>query len=684
MFFFFPLGAEGVALRLPVIGTLLALCWVLVFVPTYALNPNPDGIDRAGIAEAVDLWTKHPYLSFPKRLEGELDPLTRQGLSSQRTQWLQTNLPPGPEVSRGEQRDLDARAEHVFANVEHTTLRRLSLVPARGFAQLGWLTGLFVHLGWLQLVSDLLFLWVVAPLLEDAWGRGLFGGFYFAGGLAVGLLQILLQRHSTVGVGGAPGAVAACMGAFAVRFAQRRLKVAYVVATGFKLNKGLWLVPAWFAGVCWLGSVLFDLALGSGEAAVLGAQVGGFAVGAAAASVMKAAGLEKRFVATDEGGPLEASVLHEVTQARAALAAGQRQPARALLASALAKAPTDFDAHWELVRLDLEDGQLSSAAGHVERAVGFLVRDGQADRAVTCLLNVWRTLGADDFTPGFCFQLATASEASPEALDLTLALYRRAGDDPTAMGVKALVRYAERGLGHLEPRQLHEVLTRALARPELPKEIASRLRALEVELAPRLAEASAAAVAALPLEAEPESRFLPPTSGPEARLELATEPPGARVRRRGGAASTGSTRLRVVSCAVKAVAAESLTVEAGLGVVRAVPFLQVKAVSAAVLRPAAGLVGAKARLVVDLVLSWGSGGAPGTVVRLDSHSAGLQRFFPALAPKQVWLDFVKDLLQRSPALAIPDREALAEARFPSFGDEAELLEALARHAPAGA
>src|SRR5690606_27404889 len=116
--------------------------------------------------------------------------------------------------------------ERAFGALEAHPQRQLALVASRGPAQTGWLGHIFLHLDWFHLLGNLFFLYLVGPLIEDAWGRRWYAGLFLVGGL-VASADVLLEATSSVSHMGASGAVAACMGAFTFRFARRRVKMAY-------------------------------------------------------------------------------------------------------------------------------------------------------------------------------------------------------------------------------------------------------------------------------------------------------------------------------------------------------------------------------------------------------------------------------------------------------------------------
>ena len=83
-----------------------------------------------------------------------------------------------------QERALDQRCRALAPIAEGGLFRRLALVPARGLAQPGWFTSMFLHFGWLHFLGNMVFLLFVGRFLEDRWGRLFFAVFYVAGGVA--------------------------------------------------------------------------------------------------------------------------------------------------------------------------------------------------------------------------------------------------------------------------------------------------------------------------------------------------------------------------------------------------------------------------------------------------------------------------------------------------------------------
>ncbi|MEQ1522248.1 MAG: rhomboid family intramembrane serine protease, partial [Aestuariivirga sp.] len=68
---------------------------------------------------------------------------------------------------------------------------------------LTFLTYMFLHAGWLHLISNMLFLWVFADNVEDAFGYFAFALFYLLCGIAGALAHVLMSPTSTAPLIGA-------------------------------------------------------------------------------------------------------------------------------------------------------------------------------------------------------------------------------------------------------------------------------------------------------------------------------------------------------------------------------------------------------------------------------------------------------------------------------------------------
>jgi membrane associated rhomboid family serine protease len=274
VFFFIPTGSTSV-ITLVIAGLCVAL-----FAWTGLLETRPP--PKVTFAEASAYAEERPYL-LDQDFDGPL---------------------PEPAVLAEERREFEALVIRGLDKAGGAE-RKLSLVPSHGFLQVGWLTNLFVHFSLFHLLGNLLFLWLVGPLLEEAWGRWRFLAFYLCAGLVASLVQFLISRASASSIGGASGAIAGCMGAFALRFAMTRIRFHYFLWF-IRIFVGSVHVPAWICGALWFGRELLDLKDGGASGVATGAHVGGFALGGLVALGMRALGAEKALLTVAESDAVRA------------------------------------------------------------------------------------------------------------------------------------------------------------------------------------------------------------------------------------------------------------------------------------------------------------------------------------------------------------------------------------------
>src|SRR6266446_7824729 len=84
-------------------------------------------------------------------------------------------------------------------------------------------TSMFLHGGWLHLISNMWFLWIFGDNVEDTLGPVRYLLFYFLCGLAAAVTHFAVQPESTLPVLGASGAIAGVLGAYAVLYPGARV-----------------------------------------------------------------------------------------------------------------------------------------------------------------------------------------------------------------------------------------------------------------------------------------------------------------------------------------------------------------------------------------------------------------------------------------------------------------------------
>jgi membrane associated rhomboid family serine protease len=159
------------------------------------------------------------------------------------------------------------------------------LVPARvNLREAGtWaplLTSMFVHGGWLHILSNMWALVIFGDNVEDRLGPLRYLAFYLLAGLVAGLLSVWLTPTSAVPMVGASGAIAGVLGAYFVLYPQGRVLtlvpiflLPWLIEIPSVIYLGFWFVSQFFNGLASLGGggMLSDVAWW--------AHIGGFLAG---------------------------------------------------------------------------------------------------------------------------------------------------------------------------------------------------------------------------------------------------------------------------------------------------------------------------------------------------------------------------------------------------------------------
>jgi membrane associated rhomboid family serine protease len=137
-------------------------------------------------------------------------------------------------------------------------------------------TSMFMHGGWLHLISNMLFLWVFGNNIEDSMGHVRYLLFYVLSGLAAAGTHLWLHAGSGIPTVGASGAISGVLGAYIVLYPQARVHVYFppfwIFPTRAYVMLGYWILIQLLVGLASLG------AQGAGGVAVW-AHIGGFFAG---------------------------------------------------------------------------------------------------------------------------------------------------------------------------------------------------------------------------------------------------------------------------------------------------------------------------------------------------------------------------------------------------------------------
>jgi membrane associated rhomboid family serine protease len=146
----------------------------------------------------------------------------------------------------------------------------LSQIPA----PLTLVTYSFLHGGWGHLLTNLLFIWVFADNVEDAFGHASFALFYVLCAIGAAFAHAVVMPASGEPLVGASGAVAGILAAYLVLFPRARVWVLLFLRLPVRL-------PAWLLLAGWIAVQVAGLFMvqPTGVAVAWWAHIGGFATG---------------------------------------------------------------------------------------------------------------------------------------------------------------------------------------------------------------------------------------------------------------------------------------------------------------------------------------------------------------------------------------------------------------------
>ena len=216
------------------------------------------------------------------------------------------------------------------------------------------LTYMFMHASTGHLVGNMIFLWIVGCMLEMGLGRLRYSCLYIFGGLFAVWVFWLVYMNSTTPLVGASGAIAGLMGAFAVLFGKKRVKIFY--SLGFYFN--YLTIPAIILLPLWIGNEFFQLFFGGASHVAYAAHIGGLIGGAFFGFICLkfSLGFDHDVIKeeqVDETAPLIEKALKHIAEL-------DMESGRQLLEKVLAEEPENIDALTHLFnvyKLDPDDAK---------------------------------------------------------------------------------------------------------------------------------------------------------------------------------------------------------------------------------------------------------------------------------------------------------------------------------------
>jgi membrane associated rhomboid family serine protease len=286
-------------------------------------------------------------------------------------------------------RVLDRQLEEVTNRIPHNQLGYRTRIDGR----IRMLTYAFAHGGWLHLLGNLWFLYLVGCNLEDRWGRWRFLAFYLAGAVTAAAFFKMWHPDSELPLVGASGAIAACMGAFMVVYATARVRFFYFIWVIFLIKWGTITASAYVALAIYALTQAVYAYFESGTeytSVAYSAHLGGFVMGAAVAGVWKLTGFDEKLQQEVEEEQVAFREDPAFEEASELILQGRKREAMEKLGELVSRRPDHQQALGQMVTLSHQLGDEEATVEASALLIGACAVKGEHDRVVAAYQQLSR------------------------------------------------------------------------------------------------------------------------------------------------------------------------------------------------------------------------------------------------------------------------------------------------------
>lgn len=150
-------------------------------------------------------------------------------------------------------------------------------------------TSMFLHGGWLHLISNMLYLWIFGDNVEDRMGHFRYILFYILCGLAAAGAHIVTNPESNIPTIGASGAIAGVLGGYVLLYPYARVVVVIPILFFWDIIKlpALIVLGFWFVTQIFQGTLALAVETSATGGVAWWAHIGGFVFGMIAVHIFK-------------------------------------------------------------------------------------------------------------------------------------------------------------------------------------------------------------------------------------------------------------------------------------------------------------------------------------------------------------------------------------------------------------
>lgn len=272
------------------------------------------------------------------------------------------------------------------------------------FSIITLITSLFLHGGWMHIIGNMWFLWLVGVNIEDSWGRPFFLGFYILSGIIASLF-FMIFNNTNVHLIGASGAIAGLMGVFTIKFFKNRIKFLLVL---FPFFVGVVSVFAGFVFPFWFIEQLLYAIYVQGSNVAFWAHVGGFSFGVITVVLLKTTGFEKAVLEKGVDNTID-SVDTSFRKAIEMETRGDIDTAIGILEEYVKDNPNNLEALQSLGSLYLKKGLEEKAAHYFRKALNYIIRSQNYIGIIQFYIDYIKSNKLDRYlTPGESYRIAEA------------------------------------------------------------------------------------------------------------------------------------------------------------------------------------------------------------------------------------------------------------------------------------
>ncbi|MFQ6083685.1 MAG: rhomboid family intramembrane serine protease [Candidatus Aminicenantia bacterium] len=471
-----PIGHEtDTVRRIPWITfIIMGLCVIIHLFISSAIKKSE--IEFNNIAkELFEYYFEHPYLELDPEVEKLFFISEEHKKAIKETLSLYHRQLPDKNTIVKEQEKLDQMAQELKDIFNKNPYNQWGFIPAKQTFP-GSLTYMFIHVGWLHLIGNLLFLYLTGPFIEDVWGKPIYTVFYFVMGMLSAQMFALHYPNFSGPLVGASGAISGVMGAFLIRYWKTKIRFFFI------LVGRTFAAPAWLMLPLWLfyeilNAKLMDAINPQGGGVAYWSHVWGFIFGVIVAIVIKITRIEESINKKIEAQTSYVDKGYKTSQEAMALVLnGRKDAAYQMLLDAARENPTHQEVGEALWNLSVEMGKENETVTFFTKMIENLIKRNQLNSALFYYRQLKTKIpdaSIDTYAKIILIEYLIEKKEFKEAEELT----REILNEIDLNSPPGLLLYFSSTVLKLDRSLAEKVIAVSLSHPEIPEDKKAELKA---------------------------------------------------------------------------------------------------------------------------------------------------------------------------------------------------------------